>query len=87
MNAHRDNGTTPEQLEADIARQRDELASTVDALHARLDVKARAKEKVAELRDRATTDSGKPRPQVLAGAAAVLAAVGGLVALKIRRSR
>ena len=87
MNAHRDNGTTPEQLEADIARQRDELASTVDALHARLDVKSRAKEKAVELRDRATTDTGKPRPEVLAGAAAVLAAIGALVALKIRRSR
>jgi len=87
MNAHRSNGTTPEQLEADIARQRDELASTVDELHARLDVKAKAKDKAAELRDRATTDDGKPRPQVLAGAAAALAAVGGLVALRIRRSR
>ena len=87
MNAHRDNGSTPGQLEADIARQRDELASTVDALHARLDVKTRAKDKAVQLRDQATTDTGKPKPQVLAGAAAVLAAVGGFIALKIRRSR
>ena len=87
MNAHRDNGTTPEQLEADIERQRDELASTVDALHARLDVKTRAKDKAAELRDRATDDAGRPRPQVIVGAAAVLVAVGGLIALRVRRSR
>ena len=30
----RTNGTTPDEIEADIARQRDELASTVDALQA-----------------------------------------------------
>ena len=87
MNAHRDNGTTPEQLEADIARQRDDLASTVDALHARLDVKTRAKEKAVQLRDQATTDDGKPTPQVLAAAAFALAALGGFIALRIRRSR
>ena len=56
----RTNGTTPDEIEADIARQRDELASTVDALHAKLDVKTRAQDKAAELRDRATTDEGKP---------------------------
>lgn len=42
-----DQGATPAELEADIARQRDELAATVSELQARLDVKARAREKVA----------------------------------------
>jgi hypothetical protein len=86
-NESRVNGAGPEQIEADIARQRDELASTVDALQARLDVKARAKHKADDLRDRATTDQGRPRPEVIAGAAAALALVTGLVLLRLRRSR
>ncbi|GAB3779534.1 DUF3618 domain-containing protein [Nocardioides ungokensis] len=73
------NGTTPEQIEADIERQREELATTVNELQAKLDVKARARHRAAVLRDRATTDSGRPRPQVIAGAAAVVAVVGLLV--------
>ena len=66
---------TPEDLEADIARQRGELAATVTELQYRLDVKARAGDKVGELKDRATTDSGKPRPDLAIGAAFVVAAL------------
>lgn len=62
------NGTTPQQLEADIARQREELAATIDQLHAKLDVKARL-----------TTSSGKPRPELLTAAAVVVLAAGLLV--------
>ena len=58
------NGSSPEVIEADIARQRDQLAATVDELQHRLDVKAQAKEKVAHLKDRATTDTGRPRPEL-----------------------
>ena len=72
------NGATPETIEADIARQREQLAATFDELQHRLDVKAQAKEKVAEVKDRATTDTGKPRPE-LAVAAFVAAAVVVLV--------
>ena len=72
------NGASPETIEADIARQRDQLAATVDELHHRLDVKAQAKEKVAQVRDRATTDTGKPRPE-LAVAIGVAAALVGLI--------
>jgi hypothetical protein len=86
-NESRANGSSPEQLEADIERQREELADTVDALHAKLDVKTRAKDKAADVRERATTDTGKPKPQVIAGAVAVLAAVGGYIAFRVRRSR
>lgn len=78
--------TIAEQLEADIERQREELATTVDALQARLDVKARAQRKVADVRDRATTDQGRPRSEVIAAAAAVVIAVVGLVVLR-RRNR
>ena len=63
------NGSSPDAIEADIERQREELAATVSALQDRLDVKSRAKEKAAELKDRATTDTGKPRPELAALAA------------------
>jgi hypothetical protein len=79
------NGSSPEAIEADIERQREELADTVSALQERLDVKARAKEKASELRDRATTDTGKPRPELAALAVAAVAGVVGLVVLRRRR--
>lgn len=43
------NGTTPEQLEADIARQREQLAATVDQLQTQLQDKARSTAKVAAI--------------------------------------
>jgi hypothetical protein len=78
------NGSSPDAIEADIERQREELAETVSALQDRLDVKSRAKVKVAELRDRATTDTGKPRPELVAVG---VATVAGLVGLIVWRSR
>ena len=81
----RTNGTSPEALEADIERQRDELAETVSALQHKLDVRSRAQDKAAELKDRATTDAGRPRPQVLGAAVVAAAALVGLVAWRIRR--
>ncbi len=59
---------TPEQIEAEIETQRAELAATVDQLSAKLDVK-----------ERLTTDSGKPRPQVLAAAGSVAVLAVALV--------
>lgn len=53
---------TPEQIEAEIEVQRAQLAATVDQLGAKLDVKARL-----------TTDSGRPRPEVLAAAGSLVA--------------
>lgn len=70
------NGTTPDEIEADIARQREELAATVTELHARLDVKARTRAKAAELRGRATTADGKPDPRVVAAAVAIVVLAG-----------
>ncbi len=46
---------TPEQIEADIEVQRRQLADTVDALSAKLDVKAQAKAKVDDAK--ATTSA------------------------------
>ena len=65
----------PDQIEADIERQREELAATVTQLHARLDVKTRAKRKVDELMG---------RPEI--AAAAVLGVVA-LIALVVWRRR
>ena len=75
---------SPEQIEADIEQQREQLADTVDALTAKLDVKAQAGAKVDEVRHRATTDSGKPRPELIAAGAAVVVAVGVLVCWRRR---
>ncbi|MBD8868406.1 DUF3618 domain-containing protein [Nocardioides donggukensis] len=82
------NGTeprTPAEIEADIERQREQLAETVDALHDRLDVKGRARDKAAEVRHRATTDGGSPRPELVAGAVGVVVLVVGLVVWRRRR--
>ena len=68
-----DKTKTPQEIEADIAAQREQLADTVDQLSAKLDVKTRAQAKASELKDRATTDSGKPRPEVLGAAGSLLA--------------
>ena len=62
-----DNGTgyrSPDDIQADIEQQREHLAETVDQLAHKLDVKAQGKAKVDDLKDRATTDDGKPRPEV-----------------------
>ena len=78
---HHDGGpdNSPEALEAQVERNREELAATVDALHHKLDVKAQAKIRVARARDAATTDSGKPSPALLGVAALAVAGVGLLV--------
>ncbi|HEX6151267.1 DUF3618 domain-containing protein [Nocardioides sp.] len=76
---------TPEQIEADIAEQREQLAETVDQLTAKLDVKSQAQAKVNEMRHRATTASGRPRPEVLAAAGALVAAAVALVWWQRRR--
>ena len=68
-----DQQKTPEELEAEIALQREQLAHTVDELTAKLDVKSQARQKVAALKDSATTETGQPRTEVLAAAASLVA--------------
>ena len=77
---------TPEQLEAEIAAQREQLADTVDELAAKLDVKSQAQRKVATLKDSATTDTGAPRPEVVAAAGSLLAMALVLVVWRVRRT-
>lgn len=62
-----------------VERNREQLADTVDALHAKLDVKSKAQARLRETKDRATTDAGRPRPLVLAAAAGMLAGAVALV--------
>jgi hypothetical protein len=69
----------PDAIRDDIERTRAELAGTVDALQAKLDVKAQAKARVARAKDRATTAGGKPRPELVAGAVGAVLLVVGLV--------
>ena len=67
--------SSTDRIEADIERQREQLTATVTQLHARLDMKTRAKRRIRELTS---------RPE-LAGAAAL--AVVALVVLVVRRRR
>jgi hypothetical protein len=78
------NGSSPEALEREVERNREELARTVDELHHKLDVKAQAKARAARLKDSATTDSGKPRPAVLGAVGVAAAGVALLVWLRRR---
>ena len=80
-----DGRQTPDQIEADIERQREELSATVTQLHAKLDVKTRARGKVNELKGRATTDTGKPRPDIAAAAVVAVVALVGLLVWRARR--
>ena len=70
---HTVNGKTPEQMEADITAQREQLADTVDQLTAKLDVKAHAQARATDMKHRATTESGRPAPQLVAAIGAVVA--------------
>ena len=76
---------TADQLERDIAAQREQLADDVEALRAKLDVKTRARTKVEHLRGRVTTEGGRPQPALVAAVVFAVAAVGGLVYLRRRR--
>lgn len=67
------------EIEAEIEEQREHLADTVDQLAHKLDVKAQAKERAEDLKQRITDDDGRPRPMVYAGLAGVLVATGLLV--------
>lgn len=77
---------TPEEIESDIAVQREQLAGTVDQLAAKLDVKAQAQARVHSLQDRATTAEGSPRPEVLAAAGSLIAMAVVLLLWRRRRT-
>jgi hypothetical protein len=64
------------ELEADIEAQREQLAETVDQLTHKLDIKTQAKERAIDLKDRATTDTGRPRPELVSVLVGVVALLG-----------
>jgi type VI protein secretion system component VasF len=66
---------SPEELEQQIAQQRESLAHTVDALQAKLDVKAHAQHKAHEI---------SRSPAWIGGAVAVVIAVGAFVVWRRR---
>jgi hypothetical protein len=73
------NGTTPDDLERSIVQQREELAKTIDALQAKLDVRSRVLQKTEDLRQ---------HPAWLgAGAATLVATVVAAVVLVVWRRR
>jgi len=87
-----------DELRADVERTREELAQTVDALGARLDVKARARARVAETRRQAgalavrarasvTNAQGRPTPVAFGVAAAAGAALAATAVVIWRTNR
>lgn len=77
---------TPEQIQAEIEQQREQLARTVDQLGRKLDVKSRAQARVAGIKDSATTDRGTPRPEVVAAVGSLVAMAVVVLVWRLRRS-
>jgi hypothetical protein len=64
---------SPEQIQADIERTREEVGDTVEALAAKTDVKARAQERVNEVKAQ-MPEKVRQNPMPLIGAGALLLA-------------
>jgi hypothetical protein len=67
----------PEQIRADIEATRQELGDTVEALVAKADVKAHARERIERTR------ASLPSPPIVVGAVAVV--IGAFVAWRLLR--
>ena len=78
-----------EDIKAEIDATREDLSRTVDEIAARLDVPARARERVAEkalvVRDTAVETYRESPPAVLGAAVALVAVVVGIVAWRENR--
>jgi uncharacterized coiled-coil protein SlyX len=70
-----DTHLTPDELEAQIEVQREQLADTVDQLTQKLDVKAQARARLTRLR----AQLGEVQPQAVAAFVGTAVLVGGLV--------
>ncbi len=80
-----DRPQTPDEIERDIELKREQLAGTIDALSAKLDVKSQAKAKVAGVRADVEERKEKANPDVVAAGAAVVAMA--VTALMVRSRR
>ena len=67
----------PDEIRQEIERTREELGETVEALAAKTDIKAQAKAKVDETKQRARVATRNPRIRMIGLAAAVV--IVGLV--------
>ncbi len=76
----------PAQIQAEIEATRAQLGRTVDELSARLDVPARAREKVARAKDTAVETYRESPPVVISAGLALAGLVLGLVILRKRRA-
>jgi ElaB/YqjD/DUF883 family membrane-anchored ribosome-binding protein len=76
----------PDQIKAEIEATREQLSRTVDELSARLDVPARAKERVLRTKDTAVETYRESPPLVIGGAVALVGLVVGLVILRRKRA-
>ena len=76
----------PDQIKAEIEATREQLSRTVDELSARLDVPARAKERVLRTKDTAVETYRESPPLVIGGAVALAGLVVGLVILRRKRA-
>ena len=69
----------PAAIQAEIEATREQLAQTVDQLAARLDVRARAQERLFRVRDTVVETYRESPPVVLGATAVLVAAVLGVV--------
>jgi hypothetical protein len=82
---------TPEEIEAEIELKREQLAGTIDALSAKLDVKSQAQNKVAGVKAdvrsqaQATVTELRANPDLVAAGAALLAMTLTALVLRSRR--
>jgi len=80
-----------DEIEADIARTREELADTVDELAARLDVKTRAQDRVRQTKDQAAArvrelnDRAGPEGRLVGALTAAVLVFAALVTWRRRR--
>ena len=78
--------TDPATIQAEIEATRERLGQTVDELHARLDVPARAKESAYRARDTAVETYRESPPVVIGGALALVGLVTVLVVWRRKRA-
>jgi ElaB/YqjD/DUF883 family membrane-anchored ribosome-binding protein len=78
--------TDPDAIRADIEATREQLGRTVDELSNRLDVPARARERVARTKDTAVETYRESPPAVIGVGIALAGLVVGLIVLRRRRA-
>lgn len=76
----------PVAIQAEIDATRERLGQTVDALHSRLDVSARAREKAYVARDTVVETYRESPPAVIGGVLALVALGAGLMVWRRKRA-